>query len=75
MQSPNEAFSRVIIYSQLTAQGWSLADGFCVRYEVVLEDGTCQVEKNNHILTDVSSSYPVISQDKLKIIIRCRELF
>ncbi len=40
MQSSNEAFSRVIIDSQLTAQGWSLADGFSVRYEVVLEDGT-----------------------------------
>lgn len=40
MQSANEAFSRVIIDSQLTAQGWSLADGFSVRYEVVLEDGT-----------------------------------
>ena len=40
MQSANEAFSRVIIDSQLTAQGWSLADGFSVRYEVVMEDGT-----------------------------------
>ena len=40
MQSTNEAISRVIIDSQLTAQGWSLADGFSVRYEVVLEDGT-----------------------------------
>ena len=40
MQSTNEAFSRVIIDSQLTAQGWSLADGISVRYEVVLEDGT-----------------------------------
>ena len=40
MKSTNEAFSRVIIDSQLTAQGWSLADGFSVRYEVVLEDGT-----------------------------------
>lgn len=40
MQSANEAFSRVIIDSQLAAQGWSLADGFSVRYEVVLEDGT-----------------------------------
>lgn len=40
MQSTNEAFSRVIIDSQLTAQGWSLADGFSVRYEVVQEDGT-----------------------------------
>lgn len=40
MQSTNEAFSRVIIDSQLTTQGWSLADGFSVRYEVVLEDGT-----------------------------------
>lgn len=40
MQSTNEAFSRVIIDSQLTAQGWSLADGMSVRYEVVLEDGT-----------------------------------
>ena len=40
MQSSNEAFSRVIIDSQLSAQGWSLADGFSVRYEVVLEDGT-----------------------------------
>jgi type I restriction enzyme, R subunit len=40
MQSSNEAFSRVIIDSQLTTQGWSLADGFSVRYEVVLEDGT-----------------------------------
>ena len=39
MQSTHEAFSRVIIDSQLTAQGWSLADGFSVRYEVVLEDG------------------------------------
>jgi len=40
MKSANEAFSRVIIDSQLTAQGWSLADGISVRYEVVLEDGT-----------------------------------
>ncbi|MFA5371453.1 MAG: DEAD/DEAH box helicase family protein, partial [Sideroxydans sp.] len=40
MQSSNEAFSRVIIDSQITAQGWSLSDGFSVRYEVVLEDGT-----------------------------------
>ncbi|MBI5436519.1 MAG: DEAD/DEAH box helicase family protein [Nitrosomonadales bacterium] len=40
MSSTNEAFSRVIIDSQLTAQGWSLADGSSVRYEVVLEDGT-----------------------------------
>jgi type I restriction enzyme R subunit len=40
MQSSNEAFSRVIIDSQLTAQGWGLSDGFSVRYEVVLEDGT-----------------------------------
>lgn len=40
MKSANEAFSRVIIDSQLTAQGWSLADGFSVRYEVVQEDGT-----------------------------------
>ena len=40
MKSNNEAFSRVIIDSQLTAQGWSLADGYSVRYEVVLEDGT-----------------------------------
>lgn len=40
MQSSNEAFSRVIIDSQRTTQGWSLADGFSVRYEVVLEDGT-----------------------------------
>ena len=39
MQSANEVFSRVIIDSQLTAQGWSLADGINVRYEVVLEDG------------------------------------
>ena len=39
MQSSNEAFSRVIIDSQLTTQGWSLADGFSVRYEAVLEDG------------------------------------
>lgn len=40
MQSTNEAFSRVIIDSQLTAQGWSFADGFSVRYEVAQEDGT-----------------------------------
>jgi len=40
MQSSNEAFSRVIIDSQIAAQGWSLSDGFSVRYEVVLEDGT-----------------------------------
>jgi len=40
MKSANEAFSRVIIDSQLNAQGWSLADGISVRYEVVLEDGT-----------------------------------
>ena len=40
MKSANEAFSRVIIDSQLAAQGWSLADGFSVRFEVVLEDGT-----------------------------------
>lgn len=40
MQSSNEAFSRVIIDSQLAAQGWSLGDGFNVRYEVALEDGT-----------------------------------
>lgn len=40
MKSANEAFSRIIIDSQLTAQGWSLADGISVRYEVVLEDGT-----------------------------------
>lgn len=40
MQSTNEAFSRVIIDSQLTAQGWSLADGMSVRYEVMQDDGT-----------------------------------
>ena len=40
MQPKNETFSRVIIDSQLIAQGWSLADGFSVRYEVVQEDGT-----------------------------------
>ena len=40
MKSTNEAFSRVIIDSQLIAQGWSLADGFSVRYEVMMEDGT-----------------------------------
>jgi len=40
MQSTNEAFSRVIIDSQLTAQGWNLADGTSVRYEVMQEDGT-----------------------------------
>ena len=40
MQPKNEAFSRVIIDSQLIAQGWSLADGFSVRYEVVQQDGT-----------------------------------
>lgn len=40
MQSTNEAFSRVIIDSQLIAQGWSLADGMSVRYEVMQDDGT-----------------------------------
>ena len=40
MQSANEAFSRVIIDSQLTAQRWSLADCQSVRYEYQLQDGT-----------------------------------
>ena len=40
MKSTNEAFSRVVIDSQLTAQGWRLTDGFSVRYEVMMEDGT-----------------------------------
>jgi type I restriction enzyme R subunit len=39
MKSANEAFSRIIIDNQLTAQGWSLVDGISVRYEVVLEVG------------------------------------
>lgn len=40
MQSTNEAFSRVIIDSQLTAQGWSMIDGQSVRYEYQMPDGT-----------------------------------
>lgn len=40
MSFTNEAFSRVVIDSQLTAQGWSLTDGISARYEVVLDDGT-----------------------------------
>lgn len=39
MQSSSEVFSRDIIDSQLTTQGWRLADGFSNRYEVVLEGG------------------------------------
>ena len=36
----NEAFSRVLIDSQLAAQGWNVQDANSVRYEVVLDDGT-----------------------------------
>jgi type I restriction enzyme, R subunit len=38
--SKNEAFSRVLIDSQLTNIGWSLADTISVRYEYPLLDGT-----------------------------------
>jgi len=37
-ESTNEACSRVVIDSQLAVQGWSLADGFSVRYQVMMED-------------------------------------
>ena len=36
----NEAFSRVLIDSMLTAQGWNVADTNAVRFEVVMSDGT-----------------------------------
>lgn len=36
----NEAFSRVRIDAQLADQGWNTQDTNCVRYEVMLEDGT-----------------------------------
>ena len=36
----NEAFSRVIIDSQLADQGWNTQDSHSVRYEYVLQDGT-----------------------------------
>ncbi len=35
-----EAFSRALIDALLTAQGWSLTDGFSVRFEYALPDGT-----------------------------------
>lgn len=35
-----EAFSRVVIDALLTAQGWNLTDGFSVRFEYALPDGT-----------------------------------
>jgi type I restriction enzyme R subunit len=35
-----EAFSRALIDSLLTAQGWNLADGTSVRFEYLLPDGT-----------------------------------
>ncbi len=40
MTNGNEAFSRVVIDSQLTDQGWKMRDPNCVRYEYVLPDGT-----------------------------------
>ena len=36
----NEAFSRVIIDTQLAEEGWKLSDGQSVRYEYLLPDGT-----------------------------------
>ena len=39
MTSSNEAFSRVVIDSQLNDQGWKTQDPNCVRYEYVLPDG------------------------------------
>ena len=37
---PKEAFSRVVIDSQLNDVGWNLTDGQSVRYEYQLPDGT-----------------------------------
>jgi predicted type IV restriction endonuclease len=36
----NEAFARVQIDALLTAQGWNIQDTNCVRFEVVITDGT-----------------------------------
>jgi len=40
MSAKNEAFSRVVIDSQLQEQGWDIKDTNAVRYEVYLPDGT-----------------------------------
>ncbi|WP_035383383.1 DEAD/DEAH box helicase family protein [Ferriphaselus sp. R-1] len=48
MNHSNEAFSRVIIDSQLSSQGWNLSDGISVKYEVVMPDGT----KADYVLND-----------------------
>ncbi len=40
MTNSNEAFSRVVIDTQLADQGWSTQDQNSVRYEYVLPDGT-----------------------------------
>jgi len=44
----NEAFSRVVIDSQLRDVGWDLKDGRSVRYEYPLQDGT----KADYVLYD-----------------------
>lgn len=46
--STNEAFSRVVIDSQLRDVGWILTDGRSVRYEYPLQDGT----KADYVLAD-----------------------
>lgn len=48
MSPTNEAFSRVIIDSQLRDVGWNLTDGRSVRYEYVLQDST----KADYVLCD-----------------------
>lgn len=50
LRSPtsNEAFSRVVIDELLKDVGWSLADGYSVRYEYPLPDGT----RADYVLSD-----------------------
>mgnify|MGYP001359678703 CR=1 FL=1 len=40
MLNNSEAFSRVVIDTQLTDQGWNIQDPNSIRYEYTLGDGT-----------------------------------
>lgn len=68
MTNANEAFSRVVIDTQLADQGWKTQDPNSVRYEYMLPDGT----RADYVLCDRHGrSAAVIEAKRFSTVDRC----
>lgn len=61
MTKTNEAYSRVLIDTQLAGQGWNTQDHNSVRYEVSVDDGT----RADYVLCDRHGSSMAVIEAKV----------